>query len=101
MSLEITNLYIQSAGHADFVAARLDRSNFRALTGSARVARMTTHSVLGTAIAAPRAAARAEINLFAAAASAGYVTGFGRIATDLPANTFAPRAMNVARAAAD
>jgi uncharacterized protein YcbK (DUF882 family) len=90
-----------AAGHADFVAARLDRSNFRALTGSAPVTRMTTQSVLGPAVAAPRAASRAELNLMAAAPSAGYVTGFGHFATDLPTDAFAPRAMNVARAAAN
>ena len=49
-----------AVGHADFVAARLDRSNFRALTGHKSVARMTTHSVLGSAAMAPRAASRAE-----------------------------------------
>jgi uncharacterized protein YcbK (DUF882 family) len=90
-----------AAGHADFVAARLDRSNFRALTGKAPVMRMTTQSVLGPAASAPRAAARAELNLMAATPSASYVTGFGRIATELPTNAFAPRAMNVARASAN
>jgi len=95
--------YLSTAaiGHAAFVAARLDRSNFRALTGSRSVSRMTTQSVLGPAVAAPRAAARAEVNLLAAAPAAGYVTGFGRIATDLPSDAFAPRAMNIARAAAN
>ncbi|MEA2842140.1 MAG: hypothetical protein QOF41_3470 [Methylobacteriaceae bacterium] len=83
---------------ADFVPARLDRSNFRALTGSAPAARMTTQSVLGPAVTAPRAAARADFALFAAAPSAGYVTGFGRAATDLPSNAFAARAVNMARA---
>jgi hypothetical protein len=82
----------------DFVPARLDRSNFRALTGSAPLVQTTTQSVLGPAVAAPRAAARAELNLLAAAPSAGYVTGFGRIATDLPTSRFAPGAMNLARA---
>jgi uncharacterized protein YcbK (DUF882 family) len=95
--------YLSTAaiGHAAFVAARLDRSNFRALTGSRSVSRMTTQSVLGPAVAAPRAAARAEVNLLAGAPAAGYVTGFGRIATDLPSDGFAPRAMNIARATAD
>jgi uncharacterized protein YcbK (DUF882 family) len=91
----------EAIGHAAFVAARLDRSNFRTLTGSKPVARMTTHSVLGPSAAAPRAAARAELNLLAGHPAAGYVTGFGRIATDLPLNAFAPRAMNIARAALD
>ncbi|MEA2832226.1 MAG: hypothetical protein QOG66_428 [Methylobacteriaceae bacterium] len=90
-----------AAGHADFVAARLDRSNFRALTGSAPLVQTTTQSVLGPAIAAPRAASRAEVNLMAAIPSAGYVTGFGRIATDLPTDAFAPRAINVARVTAN
>jgi uncharacterized protein YcbK (DUF882 family) len=89
----------EAAGHAEFVAARLDRSNFRALTGSAPVMRMTTQSALGPAIAAPRAASRADFNPLAAAPSAGYVSGFGRIATDLPSASFAPRAVNLARAA--
>jgi uncharacterized protein YcbK (DUF882 family) len=88
----------EAAGHADFVAARLDRSNFRVLTGSAPVLRMRTQSVLGPAISAPRAASRAELNILAATPSAGYVTGFGRIATDLPLTAFEPRAMNLARA---
>jgi hypothetical protein len=88
----------EAAGHADFVAARLDRSNFRALTGSVPVMRMTTQSVLGPAVSAPRAASRAELNVFAETPSAGYVTGFGRIATDLPTGSFAPRAMSLARA---
>jgi len=87
-----------AVGHADFVAARLDRSNFRALTGHKSVARMTTHSVLGSAAMAPRAASRAGLDLLAAAPAAGYVTGFGRIASDLPTNSFTPRAVNVARA---
>ena len=91
----------QAIGHAAFVAARLDRSNFRALTGSRSVSRMTTQSVLGPAVAAPRAAARAEVDLFAAIPAAGYVTGFGRIATELPTDAFAPRAMNIARATAN
>jgi uncharacterized protein YcbK (DUF882 family) len=86
----------EAAGHADFVAARLDRSNFRALTGSAPVTRLTTQSMLGPAIAAPRAASRADVNLFAATPSAGYVTGFGRAATDLPNASFAPRATSIA-----
>jgi hypothetical protein len=92
----------EAAGRpADFVPARLDRSNFRALTGSAPAVRMTTQSVLGPAVSAPRAAARADINFLAAAPSAGYVTGFGRIASDLPTNSFAPRAVNVARMATE
>jgi hypothetical protein len=91
----------EAAGHADFVAARLDRSNFRALTGSAPVLRMRTQSVLGPALSAPRAASRAELNILAATPSAGYVTGFGRIATDLPLTAFEPRAMNLARATAN
>ncbi len=91
----------EAIGHAAFVAARLDRSNFRALTASKSVARMTTQSVLGPSVAAPRAAARADLNLLAAHPAAGYVTGFGRIATDLPVNTFAPRAVNIARANLD
>ncbi|MEA2857890.1 MAG: hypothetical protein QOH98_2211 [Methylobacteriaceae bacterium] len=85
-------------GRVDFVAARLDRSNFRALTGSSPATRMTTQTVLGPALAAPRAASRADFDLFAAAPAAGYVTGFGRIATDLPVNSFAPPALNLARA---
>jgi hypothetical protein len=89
----------EAVGHADFVAARLDRSNFRALTGHKSVARMTTHSVLGPAATAPRAASRAELDLLAAAPAAGYVTGFGRIASDLPTNSFTRRAVTMARAA--
>jgi uncharacterized protein YcbK (DUF882 family) len=82
----------------EFVAARLDRSNFRALTGSAPAVKMTTQTVLGPAIAAPRAASRADFSLLAAAPAAGYVTGFGRIATDLPVSSFALPPLNLARA---
>ncbi|MBV8848807.1 MAG: DUF882 domain-containing protein [Methylobacteriaceae bacterium] len=88
----------EATGRANFVAARLDRSNFRALTGHKSVARMTTQSVLGPAAIAPRAASRADLDLLAATPSGGYVTGFSRIATDLPINAFVVPALNIARA---
>jgi hypothetical protein len=89
----------EAAGRkADFVPARLDRSNFRALTGSAPAARMTTQSVLGPAVSAPRAASRADFSLLNATPSAGFVTGFGNVASDLPTTSFNARGVNMARA---
>ncbi|HEX4765581.1 MAG TPA: DUF882 domain-containing protein [Lichenihabitans sp.] len=47
----------------NFVAARLDRSNFRSLTGSGVAARMPVRSGLGSAVMALRPAARLKFSL--------------------------------------
>jgi len=72
------------------VPARLDRSNFQALT-SARSARLiSAGSTLGSMIGAPRSAARAETSLFAAS-SGGQPTVFAAKADLLPCDHFVAR----------
>lgn len=66
--------------------ARLDRSNFGAMSSAQPAARVTTQTVLGATIVAPRAAARARASALEAAGSAGR---FGARPTDLPADRFA------------
>jgi uncharacterized protein YcbK (DUF882 family) len=75
---------------APVVPARLDRSNFAAMTGQASATRMTTQSVRGPALVATRSAARAADNAMLGAPSMGSASSFGTIATDLPTETFAP-----------
>ena len=48
------------AKKADLVAARLDRSNFRSLTASVEMARVTTPTVLGSTVAPLRPAGRVD-----------------------------------------
>jgi uncharacterized protein YcbK (DUF882 family) len=72
------------------VPARLDRSNFQALT-SARSARLlASGSTLGSMIGAPRSAARAESGLFAASTS-GLAGVFAAETDMLPTDHFARR----------
>ena len=49
-----------AAKRVDLVPARLDRSNFRSLTGSGAIARMPSQTVLGSAVAPLRPAARVD-----------------------------------------
>ena len=72
---------------APIMPARLDRSNFRALTGSEPATTMTTQSVMGSNVTAPRRAARAASDLLAAETNG--TTKFGAIATNLPTGSFA------------
>jgi uncharacterized protein YcbK (DUF882 family) len=75
----------------DIVPARLDRSNFRAMTGSQPAARMTTQSVLGPTIVAPRSAARAQSAAMAATPSSA-PGKFSASPIDTPTSGFASQA---------
>ena len=66
--------------------ARLDRSNFGAMSTAQPTARVTTQTVLGSTINAPRAAARARASGLEAAGAAGQ---FGPRPTDPPTDRFA------------
>ncbi|MBL8588991.1 MAG: DUF882 domain-containing protein [Methylobacteriaceae bacterium] len=61
----------------DFVAARVDRSNFRALTASAPSTRTTTQSTLGPTVAPVRQAARANVGALMLRSSVDVVSTFG------------------------
>ena len=71
------------------VPARLDRSNFRAMTAQQPTSRMTTQTMSGPMLVAPRAAMRAKAALLAPVASDGSDSRFERSATNLPSNGFA------------
>ncbi|MFO1168647.1 MAG: DUF882 domain-containing protein [Rhodoblastus sp.] len=66
--------------------ARLDRSNFGAMSGAQPASRVTTQTVLGATIVAPRAAARARASGLESAASPGQ---FGARPTEPPTDRFA------------
>ena len=70
------------------VAPRLDRSNFRAMTGSEPAARMTSQTHVGPTLAAARSAARAESAMLTPATGAGAAKGFSKQATDLSSGGF-------------
>ena len=72
---------------AEIVPARLDRSNFHAMTGAQPAARMTTQTVLGPAIIAPRSAARARMSALKSEPQPAD-SRFGARATDLPTSKF-------------
>ena len=65
-------------GAADtaLVPARLDRSNFRTLTGAASTAMTKTHAVLGPAVTGLRQAIHAVSDVFASKPSADYPSHF-------------------------
>ncbi|WP_255608944.1 DUF882 domain-containing protein [Methylosinus sp. Sm6] len=80
-----------AAAKVALVPARLDRSNFQALT-SARSARLLAlGSALGSMIGAPRSAARAEASLFSASLTGGQTGVFASAANLLPTDHFARR----------
>lgn len=66
--------------------ARLDRSNFGAMSGAQPAARVTTQTVLGATIVAPRAAARARASGLDPVAAGGQ---FGARPAALPTDRFA------------
>ena len=76
-----------------FVAARLDRSNFRTLTGSSAAMRAQGRSGLGSAVAALRPAAQSSLGVMTASVLAGAGQGFKIRATDLPSDHFAGQAV--------
>jgi uncharacterized protein YcbK (DUF882 family) len=73
------------------VPARLDRSNFQALTSARSATLISAGSTLGSMIGAPRSAARAEASLFAASTSGGQPTVFAAKADLLPCDHFVAR----------
>jgi hypothetical protein len=77
----------KAAIRAPLVPARLDRSNFGAMTGAAPTDRVTVGSMLGSAICAPRSAARAESGILAAAPSSR-LSAFSGEASAPPSNKF-------------
>ena len=78
-----------------FVAARLDRSNFRSLTG-AGFGKSPGRTGLGSSVSALRPAARASLGTMAAEASAGSARNFGPRATDLTSDRFSGAAVKPA-----
>ena len=70
------------------VPARLDRSNFRAMTAQQPTARTTTQTVSGPTLVAPRAAMRAKAAMLAPVVN-GSDARFGRSATELSSTGFA------------
>lgn len=74
---------------AAIVPARLDRSNFGAMTAGTPAARMTSHAAAasGPTLVAPRSAARANGALLSPK-PAGVAAGFGEDATDLSTSAF-------------
>ena len=75
---------------ADLVPARLDRSNFNALTAATPAARASTRSVMGAPITAVRSAARAaEPSVLLPPARPGSLAGFAAPSAP-PADKFAP-----------
>lgn len=75
---------------AELVPARLDRSNFGEMIGAAPASRVAAASVLGSAISAPRSAARAEPHVLTIALQANYVSRFATRYDALPTSQFAP-----------
>ena len=76
-----------------FVAARLDRSNFRSLTAATPASRNMSRSGLGSSVSALRPAARADLGTLTAADSAGSASRFTSRATDLSTERFSGTAV--------
>ena len=76
-----------------FVAARLDRSNFRSLTAATPASSNTSRSGLGSSVSALRPAARADLGALTTADSAGSASRFNSRATDLSTDRFSGAAV--------
>ena len=70
------------------VAARLDRSNFRSLTGATPAERQVPRAGMGSAVAALRPAAQASVGAISADTGSVPRRGFGAKATDLSTDRF-------------
>jgi uncharacterized protein YcbK (DUF882 family) len=70
------------------VPGRLDRSNFRSLTGNVATASLVTQSLLGPSVAGLRQAARVTSDILSPIPSIGYVATFGTAASDLDTSNF-------------
>ncbi|WP_166142624.1 DUF882 domain-containing protein [Methylosinus sp. RM1] len=77
-----------AAAKVELVPARLDRSNFRALTTAVSASRLPGGTALGATFAAPRSAARADAGLFAPSASSGQAQAFAGQTAILPTDRF-------------
>ena len=75
------------------VAARLDRSNFRSLTGTTPADRLPVRIGVGSAVAALRPAAQASAASLAGDNGSGPRRGFGARATDLSTGSFSGSAV--------
>ena len=75
------------------VAARLDRSNFRTLTGATPADRVAARAGVGSAVAALRPAAKASAASLASDGSAPPRRGFGARATELSTRSFSGSAV--------
>lgn len=85
----------------DLVAARIDRSNFRALTGKAPAARTTTQSALAPTVAPVRQASRMDVASLVMRSSVDVVSSFGdRPSGDLNPSRFTGPAVKPFQAAA-
>jgi uncharacterized protein YcbK (DUF882 family) len=70
------------------VPGRLDRSNFRSLTGGIATASLVTQSLLGPSVAGLRQAARVTSDIMSPVPSIGYVATFGSEAGNLDTSSF-------------
>ena len=70
------------------VAARLDRSNFRSLTGATLAERLPARIGMGSAVSALRPAAQLATGSIGGDGGSGPRRGFGTRATDLPTDRF-------------
>ncbi len=70
------------------VPGRLDRSNYRSLTGGIATASLVTQSLLGPSVAGLRQAARVSSDILSPVPSIGYVATFGTSAGDLDSSCF-------------
>lgn len=70
------------------VPGRLDRSNFRSLTGGIATASLVTQSLLGPSVAGLRQAARITSDILSPVPSIGYVATFGTETDDLDTSSF-------------
>ena len=77
----------------NFIAARLDRSNFRALTASGAATRNPARAGLGSAVTALRPAVQANPGLLVASTSPGASHGFEAAPANLPADRFSGAAV--------
>ena len=76
------------------VAARLDRSNYRSLTGATPADHLAARAGMGSAVAALRPAAQASAASLAGDGGAVPHRGFGARATDLPTGSFSGSAVS-------
>ena len=77
-----------AAPKVELVPARLDRSNFQALTTGVSASRLPGGGAFGTTFAAPRSAARADAGLFSSSTASGQAQAFAGQTAILPTDRF-------------